>query len=676
MDDGSMSTDQLVQQLAHLRQENQRLQAEQARLAEMDRADEKSLLLDTIDTHVFYLSDPSTYGMVNQAHASFFGFSKEQLAYQNLDILHDSGQTGVCVEGNIEVFSTRKPLTSEETMMGADGEARIFLFRKVPRFAADGRVEHVVCTGEDITERKRAERMLAESEARFKAFYEASFGGIAIHEHGVILECNRGLCEISGYSHDELVGANGLLLIAEEFRSEVVNRIVSGSETPYETVGIRKGGERFPVLVMARNVVYMGRRVRATEFRDLSNRKRAQEEMRRLKNYLANIIDSMPSILVGIDAEGRVTQWNSRAAQSTGVNAEHAKGRSLYELMPWLAGKAEAISRSIMQQKVIRCERKSGHSGDDNRYEEVTIFPLATDGIDGAVIRVDDVTERVHLEEMMIQSEKMLSVGSLAAGMAHAINNPLAGVMQTSAVLTNRLLGDLPANHRAAEEAGTTMEAIQRYLELRRLTPMLESIHDAGSQAASITKNMLSFARKREISAAHQDLGVLMDQTINLLMTDYDMKKHYDFSKIEIVREYRQAAVKVYCEASKIQQVFMNILKNGAEAMAQGAREGAPPRFVLRIRDEERWVSVEIEDNGPGMDEKTSRRIYEPFFSTKPKGRGTGLGLSVSFFIVTENHGGEMSLRTAEGKGCCFVIRLPKRSPGALANVTRLKRVS
>jgi signal transduction histidine kinase len=220
------------------------------------------------------------------------------------------------------------------------------------------------------------------------------------------------------------------------------------------------------------------------------------------------------------------------------------------------------------------------------------------------------------------------------------------------------------------------MEAIQRYLELRRLTPMLESIHDAGSQAASITKNMLSFARKREISAAHQDLGVLMDQTINLLMTDYDMKKHYDFSKIEIVREYRQAAVKVYCEASKIQQVFMNILKNGAEAMAQGAREGAPPRFVLRIRDEERWVSVEIEDNGPGMDEKTSRRIYEPFFSTKPKGRGTGLGLSVSFFIVTENHGGEMSLRTAEGKGCCFVIRLPKRSPGALANVTRLKRVS
>ncbi|MCB1758781.1 MAG: PAS domain S-box protein [Gammaproteobacteria bacterium] len=670
MDDRATGNGELLRQLAQLREENRKLRADRVRLVERERADGASLMLDTIDTHVFCLTDPATYGMVNRAHANFFGYSKEQLAFQGLDKLPDSGQAGICIKGNAQVFATREPYIGEEILTGADGEVRTFLLRKLPRIGADGEVEYLVCTGEDITERKRAEQSLLESEARFKAFHEASSGGIAIHHNGIVLECNRGLCEISGYTRDELIGTNGLLLIAAEFRSEVVNRIVAGSEASYEVVGIRKNGEHFPVLVMARNVPYKGRMVRTTEFRDLSSIKRTQAELRQLKNYLANIIDSMPSVLVGIDAAGCVTQWNSRAVQRTGIDAEQARGRSLYQLMPWLADEAAEVSRSITQRKVIHCKRKGFQSGEENRYEEVTIFPLTSNGSEGAVLRVDDVTERVRLEEMMIQSEKMLSVGSLAAGMAHAINNPLVGVMQTSAVLSSRLLGDLPANHRAAEEAGTTLQAIQRYLELRRLTPMLESIHQSGSQAAGVAKNMLSFARKREISATHQDIGVLLDQTIDLLTTDYHMKKNYDFSSIEIVREYQKSAAKVYCEASKLQQVFMNIMKNGVEAMAENRSEGAPARFVLRIRDDGEWVSIEIEDNGPGMDENTSRRIYEPLFTTKPKGQGTGLGLSVAFFIITQNHGGEMSLRRAPGRGCCFVIRLPKSTPNALADGT------
>ena len=151
-----------------------------------------------------------------------------------------------------------------------------------------------------------------------------------------------------------------------------------------------------------------------------------------------------------------------------------------------------------------------------------------------------------------------------------------------------------------------------------------------------------------------------MDQTVELAQTDYDMTKRYDFKHIEIVRKYDETISPVPCEGSKIQQVFLNILKNGAEAMAL-AKDGRPrPMFILRVKAGDSWVRVEIEDNGPGMDEKTRRRIFEPFFTTKPVGEGTGLGLSVSYFIITENHGGKMTVKTTDGGGTRFVIRLPK----------------
>jgi signal transduction histidine kinase len=244
--------------------------------------------------------------------------------------------------------------------------------------------------------------------------------------------------------------------------------------------------------------------------------------------------------------------------------------------------------------------------------------------------------------------------------MAHEINNPLAGILQSASVLENRLLGDLPANQKAADAAGITLAGIRRYLTLRKLPDLVGNIQASGTRAAAIVRNMLSFARKSEKVVSTHNLGTLMDQTIDLLQTDYDMMKHYDFKQIHIAREYDPAAPALPCESSKIQQVFMNILKNGAEAMAEMKHGDGSPSFVLRVKDDGIWVRVEIEDNGPGMDETTRQRIFEPFFSTKPVGKGTGLGLSVSYFIVTEDHGGQMRVHAVHGGGSCFVIRLPK----------------
>ncbi|MCP3951657.1 MAG: histidine kinase, partial [Desulfobacterales bacterium] len=150
----------------------------------------------------------------------------------------------------------------------------------------------------------------------------------------------------------------------------------------------------------------------------------------------------------------------------------------------------------------------------------------------------------------------------------------------------------------------------------------------------------------------------LLDRTVSLAETDYNLKKNYDFRQIEIVREYESGLPAVYCEESKIQQAFLNILSNGAEAMSVDAAT-LKPRFVIRALKDGDGVRVEIEDNGPGMDLKTRKHVFDPFFTTKPTCAGTGLGLSISHFIITDNHNGEIGVRPSPDRGSIFFIKLP-----------------
>ena len=393
---------------------------------------------------------------------------------------------------------------------------------------------------------------------------------------------------------------------------------------------------------------------------DITERKESESELHSLRNYLSNILDSMPSILIGVDTDGRVTQWNKTVEKITGVPSDAARGKPLPKLIPWMATELSKIKESIRTRQIRQDAKRFRDTEKGPCYEDVTIYPLITNGVEGAVIRIDDVTERVRMEEMMIQSEKMVSVGGLAAGMAHEINNPMAGLLQTAGVMANRLTNSkLPANHRTAEAAGTTLETIERYMEERGILRMIGTIQESGKRVAEIVENMLSFARKADESTSSHKMDTLIDKTLELAVTDYDLKKRYDFRRVNTVKAYAQDLPAVPCKGSKIQQVLLNIFRNGAQAMQAAGVQS--PRFHIRTGfDRERqMVSVAIEDNGPGMDAETRKRIFEPFFTTKPKGAGTGLGLSVSYFIITEDHGGEMMVESHPGEGTRFIIRLP-----------------
>jgi PAS domain S-box-containing protein len=524
-----------------------------------------------------------------------------------------------------------------------------------------------------------ANEALTSSEEHFRTLVETSPVAMAVGDNvGKIGHVNKKFTEIFGYLAEDIPTQQQWVERAfpvESYRQEVSNLWKTSFE---KAIANETEIEPMEAFVTCKNGV-----VRTIEFRaaligdrtvltcsDITERKANENELWRLRNLLGNIVDSMASIIIGVDRELRVTQWNKQAEAVTGISAEHALAKPLGDVFPRIASEVRWVKDTIQSGKRNAQLKVPIPMDNEIRYWDVMNFPIAGDQVEGAVMRIDDVTEQVHLEETMVQSEKMMSVGQLAAGMAHEINNPLAGVLQNAEVLKVRLTERLPKNQRAAEECGISMNDIVCFGHKRGIPQALERLVESGTRAAKIVENMLSFARRSESVKVPRDLRVLLDATVELCKTDYDFKRQYDFMNIEIQKEYEDDIPLVSCEPTEIQQVFLNVLKNGAEAMNlvgsmepppmdKPALSGNPPAFVLRIKRRGKMVRVEIEDNGPGMDKDIRKRIFEPFFTSKQVGVGTGLGLSVSYFIVNTNHDGNLSVESIEGKGSTFIIDLP-----------------
>jgi PAS domain S-box-containing protein len=272
---------------------------------------------------------------------------------------------------------------------------------------------------------------------------------------------------------------------------------------------------------------------------------------------------------------------------------------------------------------------------------------------------VTDVTERRRMREIMVQTEKMMSVGGLAAGMAHEINNPLSAVLQCAQVVLERLESESLNAEQAAARHGCAVAGIKAFLEERQVFAMLRGAREAAHRASKIVAGMLEFSRRSESRRTPSDLNALIEKALELCAADYDMKKKYDFRKVAIHRDYAMDLDPVPCNATQIEQVLMNLLRNAAQAMPCRG-EGAPaPAITVRTRRDGDMARVEVEDNGPGMDETARKRAFEPFYTTKAPGEGTGLGLSVSYFIVTENHKGTIHVESPAAGGTRFVLKLP-----------------
>ncbi len=380
-----------------------------------------------------------------------------------------------------------------------------------------------------------------------------------------------------------------------------------------------------------------------------------EHQAEHLRLLLADMINAMPSLLIAVDSDGKVLQWNAEAEKMTGVAAETAHGCQLDRVLKLPAEQLESIKLAIDQRTPLNRARIAHPWAGQNHWLDLTLYPLNSDSDGGSVIRIDDVSDHVRLEQMLVQTEKIHSLGGLTAGMAHEINNPLAGILQNIQVMKNRLQKGLKKNAEVAAACGGSIELIEEYMKERDIITLMESVVDAGERAGNIVKNMLNFSRKEDVEIRLNSIPELMDKTITLLDNDYNQAQGYDFRKVTIRREYLPELPQIPCGGSNLQQVFFNLLKNAAQAMAESSK----PEICVRMRTVAHWLQIEIEDNGPGIEREILRHIFEPFYTTKPVGTGTGLGLSVAYFIVTECHHGKLSVDSRPGRGARFLIELP-----------------
>lgn len=352
------------------------------------------------------------------------------------------------------------------------------------------------------------------------------------------------------------------------------------------------------------------------------------EELARLKEFSENIVESVNVGILAVDFDGRITTWNSALEEIFGVTRERALRRSVYEVFD--SDMIETIQNVIGQEgwalSDTRHIYKYNAATEDGRPLTLNIslapFEAARGVVTGALIVFENVTQRAQLENQLLEREKLSSIGLLAAGVAHEVNTPLAGISSYAQMLLQQIPSNDPKHK------------------------LLEKIHVQTLRASGIVNNLLNFSRTGDAQFREVDLNRVLDDTFQLLETQLRNVK------FEIVRNYGHDLPAAHGSASKLQQVFMNLILNARDAMSGGGRLTITTRLV------DTSLVVDFRDTGVGIAPENIARIYDPFFTTKEVGQGTGLGLALSYGIIQE-HGGRIFVESRPGEGAHFTIKLP-----------------
>ncbi|HQR38477.1 MAG TPA: ATP-binding protein [Blastocatellia bacterium] len=362
----------------------------------------------------------------------------------------------------------------------------------------------------------------------------------------------------------------------------------------------------------------------------LGSEREKAELLAHLKQFSESIIESVNVGILVIDSSGRITTWNSALEEMLRIPREEALG-----------GDAPRIFNAEMIETLRGVTGTSGWVVDDVRHlykfrtltrddREIVInlslapFEDTAHTLAGTLVVVEDVTDRVKLEDQLQQSDKLSSIGLLAAGVAHEVNTPLAGISS----YTQMLLGQIP-------------EGDPKQMILQKVLAQTD-------RASGIVNNLLNFSRTSGGDFAPLDLNRVLEDTLQLL----EIQLHK--GNVTIERAFADDLPEAFGNAGKLQQVFMNLILNARDAMPGGGS------LTLETENSDHMLIVRVRDTGIGIAAENIAKIYDPFFTTKSVGQGTGLGLAVSYGIVQE-HGGRIFVDSAPGRGTTFTIKIPSR---------------
>jgi len=346
-------------------------------------------------------------------------------------------------------------------------------------------------------------------------------------------------------------------------------------------------------------------------------------QIERLKDFSENIVESLNVGVLAVDLEGRVDSWNTQLEQLIGVKRQDAVRRKLEDVLPAdLVAEvaARASSEHVSGIYKFHLRNRAGQA----LVVNVSIAPLVgkTGEHIGRLILIEDITQRVRLEEQLVQTEKLTSLGLLAAGVAHEVNTPLAVISNYIQMLAKQLPGDDPRHN------------------------LIEKIVKQTFRASEIVNNLLNFSRTGAAEFTEVNLNAVVEETLSLVSHPFKN------TRVQVIKTLQNPLPPVLGSTNRLQQVFLNLFMNARDAMPSGGM------LEVRTASQNGYVEVEVTDTGMGIPRENLIRIFDPFFTTKSSGRGTGLGLSVSYGIIKE-HAGKIDVRSTPGKGTSFRLEFP-----------------
>ena len=367
--------------------------------------------------------------------------------------------------------------------------------------------------------------------------------------------------------------------------------------------------------------------------------------LRASEAYIKNILESMPLMLVGVNSDGKITQWNRQAEDITGIHADSVLGKNLWKAYPSITVSPEQVAESIEKNETITIK----HSQRGQYYFDITIYPLQDQSEQGVVILIDDVTKKMMAENMLIQNDKMSSMSELASSMAHDINTPLRSILFDLRTFQH-LLSSSSQYVKETTGSGTP----------EKLNNLLAHANQTGEKMASIVKNLQDFARGRSDRIQTANMIDVMEHTLELAGDVLSAPSGLKFKDIQIERNYEKDLPMIPCYVTELQQAFLSLLRHAFDALGRVDDAGRSPIIKIQMNVNYDSLWIKIQHNGVGLTDEEQMYLFEPFVGkdSSKVNYDAGKRLSFAYFVITEQHQGQIAVTSDIAVGTTFHIQM------------------
>jgi len=630
---------------------------------------ELEMIIDSIPNLIFYKDRNNRFIRVNRYIADAYGRTKEQLEGMSLFDLHTRDEAQAYFDDDIQVILSRQPKLNIVERWDTEKGIRWVNTSKIPYMNEKGEILGVIGVSEDITERKAAEDALRrahdelEKRVRLRTaelaavnaslrlknlVFDRTIAANSIADtRGVITEANEQFLKIWGYpSKSEVIGKMiPDFLLNPQDADGILAALNARGTWEGEYAARRKDGSSFTAYGLATTITDEQGRLAGyqTSVLDITERKRAEERLRESEDKFKYVFEYAP-VGKSITLPMGEISVNEAFCEMLGYSREELEHKNWQDISHHddIAVTQENLNAILSGEKDVgRFEKRYFHKNGTVIWADVsTSLRRAQDGQPLYFMTTAiDITERKRAEEekkkieaRLQQQQRLESIGTLASGVAHEINNPVNGIVNYAQLIADRLGADDPLREYTAE------------------------IMKESDRISSIVRNLLAFSRYEKQSHSPADLRDIVNSSLALMGA---VMRH---DQIRLDVDIPESLPKIKCRSQQIQQVIMNLLTNARDALNEkypGYHEDKIIKIVVRSFDKNGnvWVRTAVENNGTVISPEIREHLFEPFYTTKPKDQGTGLGLSISYGIVKEHHG-ELYLDSEVGQPTRFRMDL------------------